>query len=47
MILHLAAFTWKEGVSADDVVALTADLRMLSPPFTGDLSLTDIIPAET
>ena len=30
MILHLAAFNWKEGVSADDVVALTADLRAMA-----------------
>jgi hypothetical protein len=27
VILHLAAFTWKAEVSADDVVALTAALR--------------------
>ncbi len=30
MILHLAAFTWKEGVSADDVVALTSALREMA-----------------
>jgi hypothetical protein len=30
VILHLAAFTWKQGVSADDVVALTADLRAMA-----------------
>ena len=27
MILHLAAFTWKDDVTADDVAALTTALR--------------------
>jgi hypothetical protein len=30
VILHLAAFTWKPEVSADDVVALTAALREMA-----------------
>lgn len=30
MILHLATFTWKEGVSADDVAALTSALREMA-----------------
>lgn len=30
MILHLAAFTWKPEVGADDVVALTTALREMA-----------------
>jgi hypothetical protein len=30
VILHLAAFTWKEGVSADQVAALTSDLEAMA-----------------
>jgi len=30
VILHLAAFTWKKEVTADDVAALTADLEAMA-----------------
>jgi hypothetical protein len=30
VILHLAAFTWKEGVTAAEVAALTADLEAMA-----------------
>lgn len=30
MILHLAAFTWKPGVTADDVAVLTSALRAMA-----------------
>jgi hypothetical protein len=30
VILHLAAFTWKEEVTADDVAALTSALREMA-----------------
>jgi len=30
MILHLAAFTWKEDVTPDDVAELTAQLREMA-----------------
>lgn len=30
MILHLVAFTWKEGVSADQVAALTSALEEMA-----------------
>ncbi|WP_395639824.1 Dabb family protein [Pseudolysinimonas sp.] len=30
MILHLVAFTWKEGVSADQVAALTVALQEMA-----------------
>jgi len=30
VILHLAVFTWKPGVSDDDVVALTSALRVMA-----------------
>ena len=30
MILHLALFTWKEEVTADDVAELTSQLREMA-----------------
>lgn len=39
MILHVVTFTWKSGVTTEQVEALTTGLRLLSGAIPGVLSL--------